>query len=539
MKDNNISDSKIINDKGEILFNNVQGMNKVTDNLFAIKKDDKMGVIDLKGNLLLDFKYDYITYSDSSKHSIVSLNGKKGLIDEQAKFILSAIYNDIRVEKDKVLVTVGDCLNSCKKGMFSLKGEELLPVIYDKIYIDTDVINVEKEGKLALYSLNLKPLTSFKFDKELFQHINYYSNKKDELSSFSPAIIVKVDGKVGLITPDGKEIFSPKYQALELAEEYFIFKINDKYGVMDTSEKIIIQPIYDGISFPPRENANGNVNKGYFIVQDNGLQGIINMQGDIVISINYEKARTIIGLDNVFSVAKDNKWALYNLTENKVVTDFKYNEPFSSKFADVNDAIPSLYFSQWHQKDITFDINGNYLKAYQQRVQDNQTKFGFELLPEIEISNEKSKEGKKEFHQLKSLLDKTEPALDENEKIHVFESFILPDEMIDNPSIIDNYVEARKHLASQITVLSIKDPEVALLANRYLSLNYMVIQFLEASKKMLLQPKHTFYFEDNSQAEKPEESYTLNKININFLLPKSIAEAEMRDVMEKLERKYQ
>ena len=111
--------------------------------------------------------------------------------------------------------------------------------------------------------------------------------------------------------------------------------------------------------------------------------------------------------------------------------------------------------------------------------------------------------------------------------------------MIDNPSIIDNYVEARKHLASQITVLSIKDPEVALLANRYLSLNYMVIQFLEASKKMLLQPKHTFYFEDNSQAEKPEESYTLNKININFLLPKSIAEAEMKDVMEKLEGKYQ
>lgn len=68
----------------------------VENNKIIINKNEKFGVIDFKGNTLVDFNYDSISISNDD-YVVVEVNGKYGVIDLKGNIIIPIQYDDIPV----------------------------------------------------------------------------------------------------------------------------------------------------------------------------------------------------------------------------------------------------------------------------------------------------------------------------------------------------------------------------------------------------------------------------------------------------------
>ena len=95
----NISEKTLLNETAS------QTKNKVkTDNLDMSllkvtpdRKDNKWGLLDDKGNIVVPYIYDHIFgFDDYSGLGVVELNGKKGYIDKKGNIIIQLIYDDAR-----------------------------------------------------------------------------------------------------------------------------------------------------------------------------------------------------------------------------------------------------------------------------------------------------------------------------------------------------------------------------------------------------------------------------------------------------------
>ncbi|GEC72253.1 WG containing repeat-containing protein [Flavobacterium flevense] len=109
----------------------------------------------------------------------------------------------------------------------------------------------------------------------------------------------------GIISHQGEWIVEPKFQYLVKFgyKDYFKFRKNNFYGIIDSSNEIIIKPQYDDINF-----LNGN-----FEVSINGRKGLINANEDSLIEIKYESIKYkneldfyIIKVDDKYGIIKSN-----------------------------------------------------------------------------------------------------------------------------------------------------------------------------------------------------------------------------------------
>lgn len=85
------------------------------------------------------------------------------------------------------------------------------------------------------------------------------------------ALKVKKNGKYGIINDEGKEILKTQYADIDNIgkddKSGFIIKSdNGKYGVVDYSENVVIEPIYDGM-----EKVYGN---DYYVAKKANKQNI-------------------------------------------------------------------------------------------------------------------------------------------------------------------------------------------------------------------------------------------------------------------------
>jgi hypothetical protein len=67
---------------------------------YLIEKDNKLGVINENGKLIIPAKYDDIEWLESGKHYLVENDDKDGLIDENGKLVVPTKYDGIEYDKD-------------------------------------------------------------------------------------------------------------------------------------------------------------------------------------------------------------------------------------------------------------------------------------------------------------------------------------------------------------------------------------------------------------------------------------------------------
>lgn len=210
-----------------VLFSNKKA---VLYGLIIVKDEqENYGVNDLNGDVIIGEKYKSIKFIEGSKEFIVETKeGTKGIIEitEENRSItkISPIYNSIeQIDDELYLVAINN-----KYGIINQKNQMIADVEYEKIGIDTN--QLDKYNMKSGYII---------YDK-------YIPVKKDKLWGF----INKITGnyaieptyeEIGCITGGASEnsaknvILVPEYEGI-------IVKKGDKYGLINTAGKVIIQP---------------------------------------------------------------------------------------------------------------------------------------------------------------------------------------------------------------------------------------------------------------------------------------------------------
>lgn len=314
--------------------------------LYVVIKDEKFGIMESDGKVLLPMDFDWIRVKDYrvgfKKHPYfeVTVNDKVGIYDLDAKVLLEPSYSQIKLTKNTIIAE-----DSLSVHFFNLDGTKMdLPYSIDGIIdIRSDgSIIVTKDGKQGVLN-DGKLVVDIKYDAiESFEQAKGYKTKIGEL--------------YGVISPDGTLVIEPAYDDLEVTPIGFIVSNNGKKGFLQFDdrmflaielddikyipepflhpgsdiqgliiskngkkgfhlpfEKIVVEPAYDEIEF---------VGSGFLVSKD-GLQGYMLLDGTLFLPIAYEDIR-VWKSGHTIIVRRDGKEGLLD-QEGKEVLDIVYD----------------------------------------------------------------------------------------------------------------------------------------------------------------------------------------------------------------------
>lgn len=180
------------------------------------------------------------------------------------------------------LVTSYETLVKTKYGYKEMdKSETNKKTILADLLIVTD-----SDGKKGI----IKASTGEKVTDNKYDDIQYVQ----QISSF----IVKINSKIGVITDDGETMINCKYNELKLIdknEKLFVVKYGDLYGAIDINGNEVIKIMYEKVGIETDSYKENNVSLGYVL------------------------------LNKLIPVQEAKKWAFFDLKGNQI-TDFKYDD---------------------------------------------------------------------------------------------------------------------------------------------------------------------------------------------------------------------
>jgi len=259
----------LANFKGQLIlpleYDSIMANRYPQGNSVLINKKGKWGSLDKNGAILIAPKHKHILYSDEvNKYSLVKENKN----DRPTLF-----YNDTKICKDADNITfyqnVAILRRDKKYGVF--KGERnTVPFAYDSIYTG-----------IAEY-----------VDRQIKK--TYVFNNRNSLVN---NVIVKNNGKYGLISADGAVVFEPIYDMVQYKSKYYNITLNKKKGVYFEDSHKKTDVIYDEV--------RSEVSKYVTIINNNKL-GLLDYKGAVVVPVEYDKI-TDINFKNGFLVVKNGK----------------------------------------------------------------------------------------------------------------------------------------------------------------------------------------------------------------------------------------
>lgn len=293
--------------------------------LIPVMKDGKWGLVsyDDYDKEIVEPRWD--TPPQEENYGLIGIvnKEKQGLLNSQGKEILPVIYENIFVQsKNRITVERIDD----RYAIYNNKGIVLIPFKEGYsclIYFSDDRIIAHKKGKAGVIDITQKEIIPFVYDSIFWdeKHEVYIietegltgvvdKNGKEIVSCgfqdvflHDKFIMVIFDNKVGILDYEGQSLVACKYEALQDAREnLIIFKEKGKYGLINISGKQILPPTYDDIE--PFVH-------GYAKVTDKkGRKGIIDTNGELVCETIYEEVGHFV---NKFAAVKINgRWGFIN-----------------------------------------------------------------------------------------------------------------------------------------------------------------------------------------------------------------------------------
>lgn len=262
-------------------------------------------ILDLKGNIVLDFKYDDLTIISLEPFLLIAkTNNKYGVINLKDEVIIPFEYEYLKPhnERSKYLIAEKEYSNF---GIIDINNNIIIPFekycrmqfLSDETFIKSYDKFTHYENLIFDFNNNKVCDTKFKFikypdydsdiigattDFENWGYIDKYGNtiidfKYKDIQDFvgSYAFVAKdlTEKNHGLIDKNSNEILPFKFSFVAPLEvkalnngEMFIIGQNGKFGIVDKKGNAVIDFIYDYI----------NESMGYLIVTYNNKCGIFN-----------------------------------------------------------------------------------------------------------------------------------------------------------------------------------------------------------------------------------------------------------------------
>ncbi len=360
--------TKVMNEKNEQLFSEYEQIEAIDnydsknniwyeDNVLKVKSNDKYGLINFKGEKLLDAIYDEISSLKGIKNSlIIKKDGNIGVCNNYGNVIADTIYKDVTALGNDygngyIVVTLE---NKC--GAIGIDKSVIMEPIYEGIkYIgSSNLYSIKIENKEYLFDNTNKVTSQLGYDSiesvigenVIIKSNNAYGivdkegNKKVEASyeylehAFSNYYIAKKAGKYGVINDNGEEVVECKYVDMmyNKSGEFIRADIDDIESVLlnnNLEEKVtgIVSEINDDkgyirvrvgqeykyYNFKLEEKQNKDIftSNTLFLIKENEKYGYVNKEGKIIVECLYDDAKE----QNAYgycAVQKDGKWGSIN-----------------------------------------------------------------------------------------------------------------------------------------------------------------------------------------------------------------------------------
>ena len=257
---------------------------------FAIYSDNKWGIINSKGETVIDPMY---------QEMIIVLNSKKDVflctydVNEKTGEYKTKVINS----KNKEIYTDYDSVEPLENYSSS-----------ENVWYEKDILKVGKDGKYGLIDIDGKEILSLNYEKI------------ETLKGLENSILVQKDGKLGLVNTSGATIIDTKYSKIKKYDNdykhgYITVDENKKYGLVSYAGSTILENKYEKINAIYGEN--------YFVIEEEGKQKVIGSDGKIVLDSGFDKIAQINSDGVVF--IKDKKYGFMDY-DKKVKIDPEYQD---------------------------------------------------------------------------------------------------------------------------------------------------------------------------------------------------------------------
>ncbi|MDR0978483.1 MAG: WG repeat-containing protein [Lachnospiraceae bacterium] len=339
--------TKVLNEKNEQIYTNFSKVEAIDnydktgkvwyeENVLRIENNNKYGLINLSGELILTAEYDEITSLKGIENSLLlKKEGLVGLANTSGEIIINAEYKGVESLTDEYENGYRVIKPDDKCGIISIAKTTVLEPIYEAVnYIgSTEYYGVKKDGKTIV--INKATLDEIVLDG-VDAVLNIYGDN----------IVVKKADKYGLMNKQGLEILTPIYDELVyMFEDYYIAKKDSKYGIINHLQEISVEFNYNYISYNKlgefimaevSEVETAIMNKE-FTIKVSGIVSEVNEEkaylrirvGEDYKYYNFnleEKKNTeVLTQNTLFLSKKDGKYG-YTNKEGQIVVDYKYDD---------------------------------------------------------------------------------------------------------------------------------------------------------------------------------------------------------------------
>lgn len=218
---------------------------------WSVANGGKWGYIDKSGKEIIPFKFDHAELFRNG-YASVTIDNKAGIINQNGETILDFKYLYVNLINDSMVIVMSD---SMKNGIYDIKGNEILPIVYDDIFSYNDsLFAICLNMKWAFADKNIKFLTTHKYNGLFRLNIGAEVFPVNIGGIYKPPYADETEGgKWGFVNGKGEEIIPFNYDKVHYVSGgyYFVCK-EKKWGVIN-GKGIEITPIkYDEI-----DNASG------------------------------------------------------------------------------------------------------------------------------------------------------------------------------------------------------------------------------------------------------------------------------------------
>lgn len=262
---------------------------------FVLKQEEKLGVIDKRGNILIKPQYTEIRIPNPGKPVFVCKQeeGDMVVLNDKAENILTQYNNvdTIKIEGTASNLPYEKNILKYEKdnkfGLINLEGKEITKPEYESIQglaNKESQLLIKKDGKYGVINTKGATIISNEYDNVIAD--GFYTEEKEY--ALSGYIISKKtqDGyRAGYINDKGKKILETEYadvsRVVEIPDEsvYLLIVKNGQVGIMKNGE-IIVENKYQDIEYHASNNT--------FILQRNSKYGLANKEGQIIIPVKYD-----------------------------------------------------------------------------------------------------------------------------------------------------------------------------------------------------------------------------------------------------------
>lgn len=258
----------VINYKEEVIVDfEYESIDRLSNDFFRVYKNGRWGIISKNGEIVAKIEYEYIPLFIDEKEILVKENEKVGVINLEGDVILDYTYESISKIENNYLVT-----KNGKIGIVNSDNEIILPIEYTSLYKRNLFIESYKDWKRGLVNLKGKVILKCKYDEIIY----------DETCILEGCpIAVRKKGKWGYINLKGKTLIKFQYS-------YANIFVKDTAPVGDGNGRFLINRKGKKISKYYDRIESGVLKNDLTIVSKGQSKGMINGKGEEVIPVKYK-----------------------------------------------------------------------------------------------------------------------------------------------------------------------------------------------------------------------------------------------------------